>query len=126
MTTAAALGVHLSSYGPDQIGPFLINIALALFPVVFLIFGPVVVVVGLTRIPLDRLFTGLPAYFYVVGAAVVLYVFVDFFAMIQVLPGEPEQDGSNFYFNNKGSLIPISADIYRNGFDACGSAVQWS
>jgi len=51
----------------------------------------------------------------VVGVAVVLYVFVDFFAMIQVLPGQPEQDGSNFYFNNKGSLIPISADIYRMG-----------
>src|SRR5260370_40586631 len=44
LTTAAALGVHLSSYGPDELGPFLINIALALFPVVFLIFGPVVVV----------------------------------------------------------------------------------
>jgi hypothetical protein len=42
-------------------------------------------------------------------------VFVDFFAMIRLLPGQPEQDGSNFYFNNKGSLIPISADIYRMG-----------
>ena len=115
LTTAAALGVHLSSYGPDEIGPSLINIALALFPVVFLIFGPVVVVVGLARIPLDKLFTGLPTYVYVVGAAIVLYVFVDFFAMIQLLPGQPEQDGSSFYFNNKGSLIPISADTYRVG-----------
>ena len=115
LTTAAALGVHLSSYGPDQLGPSLINVALALFPIVFLIFGPVVVVVGLARIPLDKLFTGLPAYVYVVGFAILVYVFVDFFAMIALLPGQPEQDGSNFYFNNKGSLIPIGADTYRMG-----------
>jgi len=107
--------VHLSSYGPDEIGPTLINVALALFPIVFLIFGPAVVVVGLARIPLDKLFTGLPDYVYVIGFAILVYVFVDFFAMIQLLPGQPEQDGSNFYFNNKGSLIPTSADIYRMG-----------
>jgi hypothetical protein len=115
LTTAIALGVHLSSYGPDEIGPSLINAALALFPIMFLIFGPAVVVVGLARIPLDKLFTGLPAYVYAVGFAILVYVFVDFFAMIRLLPGQPEQDGSNFYFNNKGSLIPISADIYRMG-----------
>ena len=91
------------------------NVALALFPVVFLIFGPVVVVVGLARIPQDRLFTGLPAYVYVIGGAVLLYIFFDFFAMTQLLPGQPEQDGSNFYFNEHGSLIPISADAYRLG-----------
>ena len=113
--TAVALGVHLTSYGPDQIGPSLMNLALALFPIVFLIFGPVVIVAGLARIPQDRLFTGLPAYVYVIGGAVLLYVFVDFFAMTHLLPGQPEQDGSSFYFNDKGSLIPISADAYRLG-----------
>ena len=115
LMTAAALGVHLATYGPDQLGPPLMNFALALFPAMFLIFGPVIVVVGLTRIPQDRLFTGLPAYVYVVGFAVVIYVFVDFFAMIQLLPGQPEQDGANYYFNNKGSLVPIGADTYRMG-----------
>ena len=113
--TAVALGVHLTSYGPDQIGPSLMNLALALFPIVFLIFGPVVIVAGLARIPQDRLFTGLPAYVYVIGGAALLYVFVDFFAMTHLLPGQPEQDGSSFYFNDKGSLIPISADAYRLG-----------
>lgn len=113
MTTAAALGVHLSSYGPDQIGPFLINFALALFPIMFLIFGPAVVVVGLARIPINRLFTGMPGYVYVVGFAILAYVFVDFFAMLSVLPGQPEQDGSKYYFNNGGTLIPISPDAYR-------------
>ncbi len=57
----------------------------------------------------------MPAYVYIVGGAFAAYVFVDFFAMIQLLPGQPEQDGLNFYFNNKGSLIPISADTYRMG-----------
>ncbi len=115
LTTAAALGGHLSSYGPDQLGPSLINVALGLFPIVFLIFGPAVVVVGLARIPINRLFTGLPAYVYVIGFAILVYVFVDFFAMVALLPGQPEQDGSNFYFNNKGDLIPIGADTYRIG-----------
>ena len=115
LMTAVALGVHLTSYGPDQIGPSLMNLALALFPIVFLIFGPVVIVAGLARIPQDRLFTGLPAYVYVIGGAALLYVFVDFFAMTHLLPGQPEQDGSSFYFNDKGSLIPISADAYRLG-----------
>src|SRR5439155_1387109 len=39
LMTVAALSVHLSSYGPDQIGPTLMNLALALFPIVFLVGG---------------------------------------------------------------------------------------
>src|SRR4029077_16533825 len=79
LTTALALGVHLSSYGPDEIGPSLMNVALARFPVVFLIFGPVVVVVGLARIPQDRLFTGLHAYGYVIGRLFLFFFFSDSF-----------------------------------------------
>jgi hypothetical protein len=112
---AAALSVHLATYGPDQWGPFLMNAALVLFPIVFLVFGPAVVVTNLTRIRLDRLFAGLPVYVYVVGAALVVYVFVNFFAMTTLLPGQPEQDGSTYYFNNHGSQIPISAKVYRMG-----------
>jgi hypothetical protein len=114
MTTATLL-VHLASYGPNQIGPTLINVALLLFPIVFLVFGPAVVVISLARVPLERFLAGLPVYVYVVGGAVFLYVFVDFFLMMQVLPGQPEQHGQNFYFSDHGSLIPISADAYRNG-----------
>src|SRR5437773_4202596 len=113
LMTVAALGVHLSSYGPDLIGPMLMNLALALFPIVFLVFGPVVVVVAFARIPVERLMAGLPVLVYVVGGAVLLYVFVDFFLMMRVLPGQPEQDGSNFYFNHHGSLVPIGLDAYR-------------
>jgi hypothetical protein len=112
---AAALSVHLATYGPDQWGPFLMNAALVLFPMVFLVFGPAVIVTSLTRIRLDRLFAGLPVYVYVVGAALVVYVFVNFFAMTTLLPGQPEQDGSTYYFNNHGSQIPISAKVYRMG-----------
>src|ERR1700730_9672525 len=113
LMTIGALSVHLSSYGPDQIGPTLMNFALALFPIVFLVFGPVVVVVAFARIPVERLMAGLPVLVYVVGGAVLLYVFLDFFLMTRVLPGQPEQDVSNFYFNDHGSLIPISVDAYR-------------
>jgi len=110
---AAALSVHLATYGPDQWGPFLMNAALVLFPIVFLVYGPAVVVINLTRIRVDPILARLPVYLYVVGAALVLYVFVNFFAMTTLLPGQPEQDGSNYYFNSHGSHVPISADVYR-------------
>jgi hypothetical protein len=115
LTAAAAIGVHLATYGPGQWGPTLINVALALFPVVFLVFGPAVIVLTLTRVAADRLLTGMPPYVYVVGGIVVVYVFVDFFAMTQLLPGQPEQIGSAYYFDNKGTLIPISAGTYLMG-----------
>ncbi|HEY1420882.1 MAG TPA: hypothetical protein VGG90_09270, partial [Candidatus Dormibacteraeota bacterium] len=113
LMTCAALTVHLSSYGPDQVGPTLMNFALALSPIVFLVFGPAVVVLAFARIPVERVMAGLPVLVYVVGGAVFLYAFVDFFLMTRLLPGQPQQDGSNYYFNDHGSLIPISLDAYR-------------
>src|SRR5436189_5250212 len=95
LMTVAALSVHLSSYGPDQIGPTLMNLALALFPIVFLVFGPVVVVVAFARIPVERRLAGLPVLVYVVGGAVLLYSLGDFLFMMRVLPGQPDQDGSH-------------------------------
>jgi hypothetical protein len=91
------------------------NVALALFLLVFLIFGPAVVVLSFARIPFDRLLAGLPVYVYIVGVAVLLYVLADFFLMVKVLPGNPEQDGATFYFNNHGSRIPTDADGYLTG-----------
>jgi len=113
LTTAVAFCVHLASYGPDQIGPSLINVAIGLFPVMFVVFGPAVVVISLARIPFERIFASLPVYLYVLGGAVLLYVFVDFFLMMQLLPGQPVQVGPNFYFDNGGALTPISAESYR-------------
>jgi len=112
---AAAVSVHLASYGPNQIGPSIMNIALLLFPVVFLVFFPAIGLIALARVPLDRFMAGLPLWVYALGGAVLVYVFLDFFAMVHLLPGQPEQDGANFYFNNHGSLIPVSADAYRTG-----------
>ena len=74
LMTVAALSVHLSSYGPDQIGPTLMNFALALFPIVFLVFGPVVVVVAVARIPVDRLMAGLPVL--IIFIAILAYTFM--------------------------------------------------
>jgi hypothetical protein len=115
VTAAAAIGVHLATYGPDQWGPTLMNFALILFPVVFLVFGPAVIVLTLARVAAERLLAGMPTYVYIIGGIVALYVFVDFFAMMHLLPGQPEQVGSNYYFDNKGDLIPISADAYLMG-----------
>lgn len=113
--TVLALAVHVASYGPDQFGPYLMNAALFLFPAIFLVFGPSVLVLGLARISMDRFFAGLPILVYVVGGAVVLYIFVDFFAMVRLLPGQPEQVGSNYYFSNHGDLIPTDVHGYWMG-----------
>jgi hypothetical protein len=109
------IGVHLATYGPDEIGETLMTLVLGLFVAIFPIFGSLIVALGLARIRLDRVFAGMPTYIYVVGVVVVLYVFWDFFTMALLLPGQPEQIGSNYYFDNKGSLIPITADVYRMG-----------
>jgi hypothetical protein len=115
LMAGAAVCVHLASYGPDVIGPILMNVVLVLFPLVFLVFGPAAAVLSFARIPFERIFAGLPVYAYIAGGLVFVYVFVDFFWMIQILPGQPEQDGPNFYFNNHGTLTPISYDAYLMG-----------
>jgi len=115
LMAAAAVCAQLASYGPDAIGPILMNVALVLFPLVFLVFGPAVVVLRFARIPFERIFAGLPVYAYIGGGVVSLYVFVDFFLMVQLLPGQPEQDGANFYFSSHGTLTRISYDAYLMG-----------
>jgi hypothetical protein len=112
---AVAICVHLASYGPSQLGPSLMNIALALFPFLFLVFGPAVVVLRFGRIPMDRIYSGLPVYVYVVGVALLFYVAVDFFLLQKLLPGQPMEDGATFYFNNHGDHIPTTAEGYRTG-----------
>lgn len=115
LMTVAAIGVHLASYGPNQIGPSLMNVALLLFPFAFLVFFPAIGLVALGRVSVDRFMSGLPLWVYALGGAVIAYVFVDFFAMIPLLPGQPMQEGSNYYFNNHGGLTQISPDAYRTG-----------
>lgn len=112
---AVAICVHLATYGPSQLGPSLMNIALALFPFLFLVFGPAVVVLSFARIPLERMYAGLPVYAYVVGVALLFYVAVDFFLLQKLLPGQPIEDGATFYFNNHGDHIPTTAEGYRMG-----------
>lgn len=81
--TTLAVCVHLATYGPNQLGPALMNVALALFPTMFLIFGPAVIVLAFARIPVDKVLAGLPVYVYVVGVAVTLYLFANFFLMVE-------------------------------------------
>jgi len=115
LMTAVAICLHLATYGPNQLGQSLMNTALAVFPMMFLVFGPAVLVVSFARIPADRIYSGLPVYVYAVGAVVLLYVVINFSLMSSYLPGQPEQDGASFYFNNHGDHIPTDANGYRTG-----------
>jgi len=116
ISTLAALvatGIHLATYGPEEWGSTLMNFALALFPVVFLIFGPAVIVLSLGRLPLWSLLSSLPRPMIVIGIVVLVYVFVDFFLMFRVLPGQPEQQGTSYFFNEHGLLVPIGLHQYN-------------
>ena len=113
--TALTLLVHLATYGPDQIGSDLFNAALVLFALVFPVGGATIVMIGFGGVSVDRLFATLPRYLIIVQYVFLVYLFVDFFLMMRLLPGNPEQDGSRFFFDNHGYLIPIDADQYRMG-----------
>ena len=89
------------------------NVALALFPVVFLIFGPAVIVLSLSRVPLWPLLSSLPRPVIFVSFVVLGYVAVDFFLMFKVLPGQPEQHGAEYFFNEHGLLVPIDVHQYN-------------
>jgi hypothetical protein len=111
--TIAASVTHLATYGPEQWGSILMNVALALFPAVFLIFGPAVVVISLSRVPFWPLLSSLPRPVIIVSFLVFGYVAVDFFLMFKVLPGQPEQHGAEYFFNEHGLLVPIDVHQYN-------------
>ncbi len=64
------------------------------------------------RIPPDQLLGSLPTWLKVVAVCVAAYVFVDFFLMFTLLPGQPVEQGGGYFLNNHGSFSPISKSAY--------------
>lgn len=128
LLTLIAAAVHVASYGPEQLGPPLMNIAFALFFAIFPVFGGAVAVLSFARIPVDRLYGGLPPYVYLVGGAVLLYVFVNFFRMVALLPDQAHQQsplgqlysarlftGHELIFFGLSALMAYQIDGIRTG-----------
>jgi hypothetical protein len=110
---AFACLAHLSSYGPSTWSGPVQAAAFGAFGLIFPVFGSAVVVLSLGRIPPGQLFGTLPVWLKVLSVCVVAYVFVDFFVMLSVLPGQPIEQGGAYFLNNHGSLTPISEAAYR-------------
>lgn len=61
------------------------------------------------------MFTGPPRWAVILLLIVVVYVYVNFFASIAQLPGQPETAGGLYYFNNHGSQISTDLAGYLQG-----------
>lgn len=83
----AAASVHAATYGPQAWGPELLTLALAMFPAVFVLFLPAILMTSLSRAPVERLIADLPRFVKIAGAAALAYVVVDFFVLFGVMQG---------------------------------------
>ena len=115
IATTIASVTHLATYGPEDWGPTLSTVALALLPGVFVLFGTALIVLSLARVPLWPLLSNVPRPVIVAGAVAIGYIAVDFVVMVKLLPGQPEQDGAVYYFNEHGLRVPIDAHHYLQG-----------
>lgn len=70
---------------------------------------------GFSRVPFGRLIALLPPPVKVLGSLLLVYVVADFILMLVLLPGQPIEQGGQYFFNNHGGLTPISLDRYRQG-----------
>jgi len=104
---------HIATYGTPDLADQVQGVTFALFPLTFLVLGAAILVIALCSVSLGRLFGMLPLHVKVLGVIAAAYIFVDFFWVIHLLPGQPiEQDG-RFFFDDHGRLIPISSQTYR-------------
>jgi len=92
MTAAAT--VNIASYGPAEWGPGLMDAALALFPVIFPLFFLAIGAVTFSRAPIGVLFGDLPMPVKAIGAAVLVYVVLNFLLTFHLLPASPHSEST--------------------------------
>jgi hypothetical protein len=109
-----AAAVHLLSYTPLGSADALQTVALVATPFIFPLWGAMLFTIFLGRVPYDRVLDSLPAAFKTLGGLLVAYVFLDFFLMTFLLPGQPVEQGGKFFFDDHG-LVPTTAAAYRQG-----------
>src|ERR1700693_3857410 len=111
---ALAAATHLLTYTPLGSADVLQTTSMVAFPVAFPVWGVMLFIIFLGRVPFDRVLGSLAMQVKVLGALLVAYVALDFFLMVALLPGQPVEQGGHFFFN-EGGLVPTTAAAYRQG-----------
>jgi hypothetical protein len=109
-----AATTHLLTYTPVGSADALQFTSLAVFPVMFPVWGVMIFAFFLGRVPFDGVLRSLPLSVKVLGALLAAYIVFDFFLMSVVLPGQPVEQGGKFFFDDHG-LVPTTAAAYRQG-----------
>jgi heme exporter protein D len=109
-----AAATHLLTYTSLGSADILQTTSMVTFAVIFPVWGVMLLAIFLGRVPFDRVLTSLPPQVKVLGTLLVVYVFLDFFLMLALLPGQPVEQGGKFFFDDHG-LVPTTAAAYRQG-----------
>jgi heme exporter protein D len=109
-----AAATHMLTYTPLGSADVLQTTSMLAFPVAFPVWGLMLFIIYLGRVPFDRVLSSLPMQVKVLGALLLAYVALDFFLMVALLPGQPVEQGGRFFFN-EGGLVPTTAAAYRQG-----------
>jgi hypothetical protein len=112
---AVAVLTHVATYGTPALADPVLTVTFALFSLIFPVFGAAVALTAFGRLNVGRLMATMPMAVRIASVLVVAYIAVDFFRMIQLLPGQPVAQGGSFYLNDHGNNIPISFETYRQG-----------
>jgi hypothetical protein len=109
-----AVAIHVLTYTPLGSSDALQTTSMVAFPVLFPVWFVMLFVIFLGRVPFDRVLSSLPVQVKVLGILLVAYVFLDFFLMLALLPGQPVEEGGKFFFNEHG-LVRTTETVYRQG-----------
>jgi hypothetical protein len=109
-----AAATHLLTYTSLGSADILQTTSMVTFPVIFPVWGAMLLAIFLGRVPFDRVLSSLPMRIKVLGSVLVVYVFLDFFLMLALLPGQPVEQGGKFFFDEHG-LVQTTAAAYRQG-----------
>lgn len=109
-----AAATHLLAYTPLGSSDALQTTSTVAFPAAFPVWGVMLFIIFLGRVPFDRVLSSLPPPLKVLGVLLLAYVGLDFFLMLALLPGQPVKQDGKFFFDDHG-LVPTTAAAYRQG-----------
>ena len=122
--TVVAAAVHFATYGPESWAPFLSSAGLAMFAMVFVLFGTVIVLVSLGRLPFEAMLGDLPLPAKVAGVLGTVYVAINFVVAFKALSPSRVQDpmlmarlftGHVLFFSGFATAMGYEIDRIRRG-----------
>jgi hypothetical protein len=124
LATLVAAAVHVATYGPREWAPVLMTIWPPLFAGIFVLYGFVIVVMSLSRIPFDLLIADLPLAVKIGGGILMVYVVFNFGLAFRMLQGSADQDpvyvarlftGHALFFYAASAALGYEVDRARRG-----------